>query len=100
MPESFRDEVYKYIKENFGNEQKEGQTDEQFFYKTRKKGFGQLKRKWWDLPDNVKTPIMKELADKFELLFKELKVFNTKEIVDKTVKPVVVEEKVPENILD
>jgi fructose/tagatose bisphosphate aldolase len=100
MPESFRDEVYKYIKENFGNEQKEGQTDEQFFYKTRKKGFGQLKQKWWDLPDNVKNPIMKELADKFELLFKELKVFGSKELVDKTLKPVVVEKKVPENILD
>ena len=100
MPESFKGEVYKYIKENFGKEQKEGQTDEQFFYKTRKKGFGQLKRKWWDLPDNVKAPIMKELADKFELLFKELKVFGSKELVDKMVKPVVVEKKVPGDILD
>ncbi len=99
LPAAFRDEVYKYIKENFGKEQKEGQTDEQFFYKTRKKGFGALKQKWWDLPADVKAPIMKELEDKFELLFNELKVNNTKEIVNKTVKPVVVEKKLPETIL-
>jgi fructose/tagatose bisphosphate aldolase len=100
LPAEFRDEVYKHIKENFGNEQKEGQTDEQFFYKTRKKGFGNLKQKWWDLPNDVKDPIMKELSDKFELLFNELKVNGSKELVDKTVKPVVVEKKVPEDILD
>lgn len=99
LPAAFKDEVYKYIKENFGKEQKEGQTDEQFFYKTRKKGFGALKQKWWDLPADVKAPIMKELEDKFELLFNKLKVNNTKEIVNKTVKPVVVERELPAGIL-
>ena len=98
LPAAFRDEVYKYIHENFSKEKKEGQTDDQFIYKTRKKGFGALKQKWWDLPANVKEPIMKELSDKFELLFTKLKVVNSKELVDKTVKPVIVEKKVPENI--
>ncbi len=100
LPSAFRDEVYKYIHDNFANEKKEGQTDEQFIYKTRKKGFGPLKQKWWDLPADVKGPIMKELEDKFDLLFRELKVVNTKEIVDQRVKPVVVEKKLPENILE
>ncbi len=31
---------------------------------------------------------MEELEEKFELLFGKLKVFNTSEIVNKTVKPV------------
>lgn len=100
LPADFRDEVYKYIHENFAKEKKEGQTDEQFIYKTRKKGFGPLKQKWWDLPAEAKGPIMNELASKFVLLFNELKVNNTKALVDKTVTPVVVEKKVPENILD
>lgn len=100
LPADFKDFVYNHIKENFGKEQKEGQTDEQFFYKTRKKGFGLIKQKWWDLPGDVKDPIMKELEDKFDLLFNELKVNDSKELVDKTVKPIVVEKKVPENILD
>jgi fructose/tagatose bisphosphate aldolase len=100
MPTDFKDFVYKHVKENFGNEQKEGQTDEQFFYKTRKKGFGLIKQKWWDLPADVKEPIMKELADKFDLLFLKLKVIGSKELVDKTVKPVIVEKAVPEGVLD
>jgi fructose/tagatose bisphosphate aldolase len=99
LPASFRDEVYAYLKQECAKERKEGQTDEQFFYSTRKKGFGTLKKKWWDLPANVKAPIMKELADKFDLLFNKLKVVNSKDIVNKTVKPVVVEKKVPDNIL-
>jgi fructose/tagatose bisphosphate aldolase len=94
LPSSFRDEVYDYIRENFSKEKKEGQTDEQFIYKTRKKGLGPLKKKWWDLPADVKGPIMKELEDKFSLLFEKLRVVNTKDIVNKTVKAVVVEKKI------
>lgn len=37
---------------------------------------------------------MKELEDRFELLFNKLKVFNTKDIVNRTVKVV----RVPVNI--
>lgn len=94
LPSDFREEVYRYIHENFAKEKKEGQTDEQFIYITRKKGFGDLKKKWWDLPSGVKGPIMKELEDKFDLLFEKLKVINSKEYVEKHVKPVVVEKKV------
>ena len=90
LPGEFRSEVYDFVKKEFVKEQKEGQTEEQFIYKTRKKGFGQLKKKWWDLPSGIKEPIMKELEDKFGLLFKELKVGNTVDIVKKTVKPVVI----------
>jgi fructose/tagatose bisphosphate aldolase len=99
LPSSFRDEVYAYLKQECAKERKEGQTDEQFFYSTRKKGFGTLKKKWWDLPASVKAPIMKELEDKFDLLFRELRVVNSKDIVNRTVKPVVVEKSVPDNIL-
>lgn len=99
LPASFKDEVYTYLKQECAKERKEGQTDEQFFYSTRKKGFGTLKKKWWDLPANVKIPIMKELSDKFDLLFRELRVVNSKDIVNMTVKPVIVEKTVPDNIL-
>jgi fructose/tagatose bisphosphate aldolase len=100
LPENFREEVYSYIKENFGGEKKEGQTDEQFFYKTRKKGFGPLKKQWWDLPADVKAPIMKELEDKFDLLFEKLKVPNSKDLVEKNVTPVPVKKSLPDGVLD
>ncbi len=98
MPKDFRDEVYAYLKKESAKEWKEGQTEEQFIYSTRKKGFGPLKKKWWDLSSEVKVPIMKELEDKFGLLFDKLKVMNTKDIVNRTVKPVVVKKEIPESL--
>lgn len=98
LPVEFRDDIYAFIKKEYAKEHKEGQTEEQFIYSTRKKGFGPLKRKWWDLPQNIKGPIMKELEDKFDLLFNELKVGNTKDIVSRTVKPVIVKKAIPEAI--
>ncbi len=99
LPSGFREEVYSFIKENYAKERKENQTEEQFIYSTRKKGFGPLKKKWWDLPADVKAPIMKELEDKFALLFEKLKVINTKDIVGKNVKPVIIEKSLPAIIL-
>ncbi len=99
LPAAFKEEVYNYLRESCAKERKEGQTDEQFFYSTRKKGYGPLKKKWWDLPSDVKTPIMKELADKFNLLFEKLKVVNSKALVDRAVKPVVIEKSVSDAVL-
>ncbi|MBA3070964.1 MAG: hypothetical protein FP829_02135 [Nitrospirae bacterium] len=67
-------------------------------YSTRKKGFGSLKKKWWDLPSDVKGPIMKELEDRFGLLFDKLKVGNTQNIVSRTVRPVNVKKEIPESL--
>ncbi len=94
LPDDFRKMIYDFLKEQFKSEWKEGQTEEQFIYSTRKKGFGPFKKEWWSLPKDVKEPIMAELEQKFELLFAKLKVFNTADIVKKTVVPV----KVPVNI--
>jgi hypothetical protein len=69
-------------------------------YSTRKKGFGPLKKKWWDLPSAVKEPIMKELEAKFGLLFEKLRVVNTVDILKKTVKPVVVKKDINLDMLN
>ncbi len=96
LPSEFRGEVYAFIKQEYVKEWKEGQTEEQFIYSTRKKGFGPLKKKWWGLPDDVKEPIIKELEERFSLLFDKLKVSNTTDIVKSTVRPVIVRKEVPE----
>ncbi|MDP2278379.1 MAG: class II fructose-bisphosphate aldolase, partial [Nitrospirota bacterium] len=98
LPSEFRNEIYQFIKTEYAKEWKEGQTEEQFMYSTRKKGFGPLKKKWWNLPSDVKGLIMKELEDRFGLLFDKLKVGNTKEIVSRTVKPVNVRKEIPESL--
>jgi hypothetical protein len=99
LPPDFRAMVYTFIKQEYAKERKEGQTEEQFIYSTRKKGFGPLKKKWWDLPSSVKEPIMKELEAKFALLFGKLKVVNTVDIVKRTVKPVVIKKEINTGLL-
>jgi fructose/tagatose bisphosphate aldolase len=96
LPSGFRDEVYGFIKKEYSKEWKEGKTEEQFMYSTRKKGFGPLKKSWWDLPAEVREPIAKELEAKFGLLFEKLKVTNTMEIVQKNVPAVRLKKAVPE----
>jgi fructose/tagatose bisphosphate aldolase len=99
LPAEFREEVYNFIKQEHAKEKKEDQTEEQFIYSTRKKGFGPLKKKWWDLPLSVREPIMKELEVKFGLLFEKLKVGNTTDILKKNVKPVVIKKEVNYSLL-
>ncbi|MDI1472820.1 class II fructose-bisphosphate aldolase [Thermodesulfovibrio sp. 1176] len=94
LPDDFRKMIYDYLKKQFASEWKEGQTEEQFIYSTRKKGFGPFKKEWWSLPKEVKEPIMQELEQKFELLFEKLRVVNTFDIVKKTVIPVKVPVKI------
>jgi fructose/tagatose bisphosphate aldolase len=96
LPAEFRDEVYSFITTEHAKERKETQTEEQFIYSTRKKGFGPLKKKWWDLPLEVRNPIMKELESKFALLFGKLKVTNTVEVVKKSVRPVIAKKEIPD----
>ncbi|MEK7275306.1 MAG: class II fructose-bisphosphate aldolase, partial [Candidatus Desantisbacteria bacterium] len=48
LPLGLKNEIYEYLKKNFDEERKEGQSDEQFVYKMRKKGFGPFKKKMWD----------------------------------------------------
>lgn len=90
LPAEFREEVYAFIKAEFSKEKKEGQTEEQFLYATRKKGFGAIKKKWWDLPVAAKANIMKELEGKFGFLFNKLRVVNSVDIVVRTIKPLAV----------
>ena len=87
LPKAFREEVYGFVKKEFAGERKKGETEEQFIYSTRKKALGPLKRKFWDLPGEAKSQIMKELEERFALLFHKLKVVGTKKYVQENVKP-------------
>ena len=93
LPADFRKKVYDFINKEYASEKKEGETEDQFIYKTRKKGFGPLKKDWWDLPKEVKAPIMEELEMKFDLLFERLKVVGSKDLVDQYIKHPVCEKK-------
>jgi len=87
FPADFREEIYSHLREKCADEKKQGESDEQFIYKTRKKGFGPFKERFWTLPGPVKKTIGQELEDKLDFLFRKLKVVNTYSIVTKYVTP-------------
>ncbi|HLG29722.1 MAG TPA: class II fructose-bisphosphate aldolase [Candidatus Brocadiales bacterium] len=88
FPKDLKNEIYEYLRKTCASERKEGETDEQFIYKTRKKGFGPFKEKLWNLPSNTRDTIGKKLEEKFDFLFKKLNVVNTKDMITKTIMPV------------
>jgi fructose/tagatose bisphosphate aldolase len=81
FPADFKKEIYAHLHQAFADEKKPGMTDEQFIYKTRKKGFGPFRPQFWSLSDAVKTEIGKELESEFHFLFKKLNAQNTTQIV-------------------
>jgi len=86
MPVNLKQEIYNWIKKNLKDEQKEGQTEEQFIYKTRKKALGPFKKKIWSLSEQQKKPILKKLSEQFEFLFKKLNIFNSRKILEQYIK--------------
>lgn len=80
-PEEMVEAAYEYLREKHKKEWKEGQTEEQFLYSTRKKAFGPLKQQWWDLDGKAKERIGQALQEQFEFLFTKLNVGDTKQVV-------------------
>lgn len=87
FPNDLREKMYTWVWENMSNEKKDDQTDDQFIYKSRKKALGPFKKEIMNLSEEIKEGIAKEVEKKFDFLFKQLKVNDTKDIVDKFIKP-------------
>lgn len=98
FPAELREKIYNYIKTNLIGERKEKDTEEQFIYKTRKKGFGPFKKETWCLSSEIRKAIGDELENKFSFLFNKLNVLNTKDVVDNYVKPVDVAIEIPTSL--
>jgi hypothetical protein len=86
IPKDLREDIAAWVGENAANERKQGETEEQFIYKSRKKALGPFKRRLWDLPPDVKDPILDDLQAKFAFLMRKLAVDGTKEIVQRHVR--------------
>ena len=91
-------ELHRAIREwcfaNAADERKEGQTDEQFVYSTRKKAIGPFKRELWDL--ETKDEILAALRRKVSFLFTELQVAGSTEMIGRYIRPIEEHRPLPE----
>lgn len=85
FPKKLLGEVNAHLLEAYKGERKEGETDEQFLYKTRKKAFGDFKEELWDLPNRNLSGLRYTLEDRFSLIFRKLNAVDTVELVSRFV---------------
>src|SRR5881409_1027413 len=99
LPQDLRREVNEWVKREAQEEWKKGDTEEQFIYKSRKKAIGPFKRRFWDLPADVRAAIGADLEQTFAFLFEQLRVKGTRAATDRYVKPKLVSHAAPRTAL-
>jgi len=77
FPADFKHAIYERLRTVAADERKAGDSDEQFFYKARKKASGLFKRELWGLPAPVRAAIAQSLEDRFRFLLQKLQVPGT-----------------------
>ena len=94
FPESLHREIEAWVGANCADERKAGQTDQQFVYSTRKKALGPFKRQLWELES--KDEILAAQRRKISYLFTELRVNDSRAMVEKYIQPVELHRPIPD----
>jgi fructose/tagatose bisphosphate aldolase len=81
LPAELRQRAYRWLDENAQSERKADDSNEQFYYKARKKAIGPFKREFWSLPEDVRAAIAADLEKTFAFLFEQLNVNGTADLV-------------------
>jgi len=85
LPADVRQAMYAWLDANAKDERKAGDSDEQFYYKARKKAIGPFKRTLWDLPADVREALGRAYDGKFDFLFRQLGIAGTRAVVERFV---------------
>lgn len=81
LPADLRARMLAWLDANAQGERKAGDTDEQFYYRARKRAIGPFKREMWDLPEAVRAAMAADLEATFGFLFDQLAVPGTAGLV-------------------
>ncbi len=86
LPADLARRMKEWLDQNAQSERKPKDTDEQFYYRARKKAIGPFKRECWSLPADVRAAIAADLEKTFTFLFEQLKVYGTADVVRKSIR--------------
>jgi fructose/tagatose bisphosphate aldolase len=90
LPSDLKSEMYAYLDQNHAKDRKEGMTDEQFYYQTRKNAIGPFKKELWNMDLSKKEEIRAAWEDTFRNLFSLLGLRDTKIYTNQTIQAVAV----------
>ncbi len=99
MPADLKSEIYAYLDKNHAHERKSDQTDEQFYYKTRKRALGEFKKKIWSISPDQLAKVNAAWEIQFRDLFDRLRMADTRKYVDQHIREVVIEPKLEDYLL-
>ena len=80
LPADLKRSIYDELRVSEAAERKPTDTDEQFFYKVRKKALGPRKQDLWSLPADVRRAIGERLEERFTFLLTQLRVQDTRKL--------------------
>jgi fructose/tagatose bisphosphate aldolase len=83
FPKELLNGIRGHLLASYIGDRKQGETEEQFLYKTRKRAFGDFKREMWGLPEEDLRGIRETLESRFSWLFHRLNVVETADLVGK-----------------
>ncbi len=94
FPKDLRSAMEEWCRANTADERKEGESEDVFLYKTRKKALGPFKRELWDLAE--KDEIMAAQEAKFRFLFERLGIAGNRAMVERYITVVPYSRPLPE----
>lgn len=83
LPADLRAEMDRYVIEAFAAERTEGDTEEQFLYRNRKRTAGPFKQALWDLPLERRAEILEAVEAKCLGIFERLGVRDSRQVVER-----------------
>jgi fructose/tagatose bisphosphate aldolase len=86
LPGDLRERMRGWLAQHAAGERKPNDTEEQFYYRARKKAIGPFKRECWELPSEVRGAIAGDLERTFGFLFDQLKVGGTAPLITKYIR--------------
>jgi fructose/tagatose bisphosphate aldolase len=83
FPGELKSEMEEWVRVNAADERKDGETEDQFLYKTRKKALGPFKRQLWEL--ETKEEILAAQEEKLRFLYGKLGIAGSRGMVERYV---------------
>jgi fructose/tagatose bisphosphate aldolase len=86
LPAELAGRMKGWLDQNAQGERKPNDTDEQFYYRARKRAIGPFKRECWSLPATVRSAIAADLENTFTFLFEQLGIHGTADQVGRFIR--------------